>query len=185
MIENNGEVKFNVKAFDRVVRRIKGNGERFDMDIPLETIDKGSSGVYSRQLDEFRNPPCKTVGCFGGWTCVLNPLDTSIKGIRKNADRVASMGWTLVQEEAIRILGITRDEAETLFHTNTWPSPFKEKYNEAKTIKGEQRVGLARFAAFRKMKLAQARERVAEAKRQAKEQESLTDWAKHTNSANC
>lgn len=152
------EVKFNVKAYDSVVRRIKENGERFDMDTPLEVIDKGSSGVYNRQLEEYRNPPCKTVGCFGGWACVLNPLDTSIKGIRKNAARVANMGWDSVQKEAIRILGITENEAETLFHTHNWPSPFKEKYNEAKTIKGQQRAGLARFAAFRKEKL--AREKV-------------------------
>lgn len=144
----NNEVKFNVKAFDRVVRRIKENGERFDMDIPLETIEKGSPGVYNSHLQEYLDPPCKAVGCFGGWTCVLNPLDKSIKGIRKNAARVANMDWTEVQGEAIQILGINEDEAETLFHANSWPEPFKEKLAQEKA-KAEENKSLRKRGSIR------------------------------------
>lgn len=176
MIDNSSGVRFNVKAYDRVVRRIKENGERFDMDVPLEIVAKGSEGVRGRfiraAVDHHRNPPCKTVGCFGGWACVLNSLDTSIKGIRRNAARVANMGWDSIQAEAIEILGITHAEAETLFHANSWPAPFTQQYAQAKTIKGQQRAGLARFAAFRKEKLAQEKLRAKENKAFQKSEEA-------------
>lgn len=160
-------LKFNVKAYDRTVRRIKGEAKRFEMDTPLQVIAKGDSGVLDNRIrdrtgkDVYLNPPCKTVGCHAGWTCVLNPEDTTIKGVRKNAALISRMNWDEIKPRATQILGITEDEANVLFHLWKWPEPYQSQYRNATTIKGHQRAALAYFAFFRKNKLAAER---AEAK---------------------
>ena len=154
-------MEFNVKLFDRVVRRIAKNPRTFVMDEPIADVSRqkkqkkaivGDAGVRFV-------PSCGTVGCFAGWTDVLNRGRITKSNIQKTL--VSSWypsdftGGESISDRAADALGITLGEAEELFYAHHWPEPFRTQYVTAKRKDQQVKVALAYFADFRARKLEQ------------------------------
>jgi len=60
-------------------------------------------------------PSCGTIACIAGWVCLLIDADFD----RRRSYRV----------NAIRLLGITEEQADRLFYIEAWPSEFYLDYS--------------------------------------------------------
>jgi hypothetical protein len=75
----------------------------------------------SKYLPEILTPPCNTVACFAGWTCLIAKKD-ELKDIL-----IFSWG-----EEASILLGLENwGQANDFFHYENWPSKFRSAYSKA------------------------------------------------------
>ncbi len=108
-------------------------------------------------------PPCNTKGCIAGWAIfnnrprlwekVLNATATSISGKAFIED------FYRPEKMAIRILGISKEQAMRLFYFEDWgfeykgeylgwPNKFVSRYNKAKTDKIRAKVTAERIEHF-------------------------------------
>lgn len=94
-------------------------------------------------LTEREGPRCGTVGCIAGWTLMLDEHNKQprkgwgaarVKILEKFADPVnwgAFPNWRKMALKARKLLGITREQAEGLFHVGNWPADAQEAYEAA------------------------------------------------------
>lgn len=78
---------------------------------------------------------CGTVCCIGGWACAL-------EGQFSGNDEYT-------KRKAIELLGLTEDEARTLFYAGGWPRDLYNKYLEACDLYGRNSRECAEIAAER------------------------------------
>ena len=152
-------MEFNVKLYDRVVRRIKNNPRTFVMDEPIADYSehKKKKKAISGDAGVHFVPSCGTVGCFAGWTDILNRgkitkgnIEETLHSPWKTFDLGSFEGISVRAQKA---LGLTRNEADELFYHYRWPEPFRTQYVSAKRKDQQVRAALAYFADFRKRKL--------------------------------
>lgn len=62
---------------------------------------------------------CNTVGCIAGNVCLLTSRTRTER-------RLADCTMAGISREAAEILGLSRENTETLFHWDGWPWPFRE-----------------------------------------------------------
>lgn len=128
--------KLNIKLLTKVRDRIR--------DIP-ESYDQG---FY---VGEALKAPCGTAACVAGETiiCSAKSIDVGILRLNQlNAD------WSTGGPHGVaaRRLGLSEDEAETLFtaepegdldnENNGWPEPFRTQWARVKTRKAQARVAV-------------------------------------------
>ena len=134
----------NTKLLRRVAKHISEEPRRLNMDITLNTIDTYRAERYVKEM-----PPCGTVGCIAGWTCVLS------ESVPKYFDEVIPI--------ASSKLGLTHEQADALFaepkfnsgdvdYARVWPRRFAKRYLKAKTPKGRASATVARIEHFIKTK---------------------------------
>jgi hypothetical protein len=63
-------------------------------------------------------PPCGTVGCFAVWSVA------AAKGIK---NRLSPLD---IEDTAMDMLCLTREQADRLFFTERWPSPYKAQWHK-------------------------------------------------------
>jgi hypothetical protein len=110
MTTTNKKPKLNVTLLKRVLRHISKVPARFDMDVFSRDTD------YSAYYAGPTKPACGTQACIAGWALLLNAGGT-IKVWRKLLEReresTSGMNW---HNEAVKLLGITEQEANSLFY---------------------------------------------------------------------
>lgn len=95
----------NVELLEKIITRIEAEPENLDMTMRH----------------------CGTAHCIGGWAETLagkvipEPLMTA-------ADKERNEYQDHVQNNAREILGLTRTQANNLFHRHNWPLEFKNRY---------------------------------------------------------
>jgi len=94
----------NIELRNKVIERILEHPEELNM---------------SRWIDHFG---CCTTACFAGWTVIVGD------GFQ-DANRAFSEGT--IGKRAVELLGITAQEAKSLFNTNEWPRSIWEEYQIA------------------------------------------------------
>lgn len=137
---------FNEKLYDKMVKHIAEEKERFDMLVPVELAnEQGKVVVYDFGNQYTLKPPCGTVACAAGWAVLLGEPGR----IRDKAKKWAKKDWDGVFSKARRLLGITGDEAYKLFHHKNWDYEYRQAYENATTSLQRQQVGLAFFKHFK------------------------------------
>lgn len=121
-------MKLNVRLIRKVIKHILAEPRRYFQE---DTIATGRPGkmIYGEEANG-TFAKCGTAGCIAGWAYMLS---------RKDPDRNSSE----VLAEGRDALGLTSDQADVLFTGDArgaWPSPFNQKYGEAKTQRGKARV---------------------------------------------
>jgi hypothetical protein len=95
----------NTELLLRVKEKILNQPASLDMG-----IWKGAA--FDVSLPLMLEPPCKTVACLAGWTCVL-----------ANSNVMGNFAY-----HAEQLLGITEEQSRSLFFTEKWPNKFSRAY---------------------------------------------------------
>lgn len=111
--------KINLKMIRRVLRHVEADQRRLGMWAWAE-FWTNEALVKFRDGKNCSIPPCGTIACMAGWTCILNGRNTAAqveKSIAKYAkkDSDGSLALFHYQKKARKILGFTKDEAEKVF----------------------------------------------------------------------
>jgi hypothetical protein len=138
----------NVRLLRKVAKHIAEEPRRLDMDVLTDIRDP---------KEDDRNPPCGTVGCIAGWSCLLTGMP-----------RKKSWSPTRYWEHGQKLLGLTKEEGKRLFNTPSdavfeherygeditmyWPLRFAKRYENAKTPRGRASATVARIEHFIKTK---------------------------------
>lgn len=114
----------------RIIQRIiLEEPKRMNMRVPcVLDVDKKSRNFTARMTasDIREYPPCKTVGCVAGWADNLTLGGAPVSAKARQ--------WARVQARAIRVLGLTKKEANNLFHVHNWPDEFERRYRRAENM---------------------------------------------------
>lgn len=106
----------NVELAEKALESARANPEKFNM----STWFTGPRGGLDSQAEvtEDRVPPCGTTACFAGWVAFHHaPLGSKIKG---SLIKLPGAGrYDSIEEYAKEALGITIDQACTLFFLDT------------------------------------------------------------------
>lgn len=128
----------NVKLLRKVAKHIAAEPRRYDQDKTLEFLKEEAKVALGSMA-----PPCGTMGCIAGWTCVIT-------GKTKRAKR--SFGYRRAQKQ----LQLTKDQAHRLFAYSWadegWPKNFRMGYRLAATKEEKARIAVARIEHFIKTK---------------------------------
>lgn len=111
--------KMNVKLLRRIQRAIMAEPARMDM-------RRWAVSAESILCPGFKAPPpCGTVGCIAGWGLLLTKgKRNKFLEIAKKFKRRTNFG---IETEAGNLFGITEEQRQRLFHTESWPQPFRDR----------------------------------------------------------
>lgn len=141
--------KINIRLLRQVAKQISEEPRRLDMNVLTDL----------RAPEDAGNPPCGTVGCIAGWSCVLS-------GSRPKPLLAPTLFWG----KGRRLLGLTEVQGERLFNVPAdaiyeqervlygvtdkrephryWPIKFAKRYAKAKTPRGRMLATVARIEHF-------------------------------------
>lgn len=113
----------NVKLLREIQLHILTESHRFDMSNWFDTRDAVA--------------PCHTTGCIAGWALALDlqkrkaiSWKSAIASLeRKEQDMDDKFNASV---EARRLLRITEEDSQALFHVDYWPEPYKAEYEDLK-----------------------------------------------------
>lgn len=127
--------RINVRLLRKIQKHILEEPRRYDQNLWRIEVDPATNP---------ERPPCGTMACIGGWATALS-----------GKERDSYLGWDV----AMRLLGLTREQADRLFDTvekgtdlNKWPKKFVTAYLKAKTPRDRARVAVRRIDHFIKTK---------------------------------
>jgi len=86
---------------------------------------------------------CGTAACIAGWIVTLSRGETP-----SIAYKVASESFSSVRSHAAVLLGVSKEETDSLFGLQYWPQEFWVKWKAAKTIKQRAKVAADRIDNF-------------------------------------
>lgn len=122
----------NTRLLRRVAKHIAAEPKRLAMHLIATTVDS----------DAHNAPPCRTVGCIAGWSCLLS------------GETVDKSSWS----KGRNLLGLDEDASYRLFDypanlpTDGWPKKFVKRFMNARTPRGRATVTVARIEHFIKTK---------------------------------
>ena len=93
--------KLNVKLIRAIQKKIREVPEQFNM------IDWFSSGPGI--------PNCGTAACIAGWAMTIHWRMSPVLAKQKRFSLLSEFGY------AMRLIGISREQAETVFYSDNWP----------------------------------------------------------------
>lgn len=126
----------NVKLLQKVKAHILADPQRLVM---------GAYAFHQSELGEtfegddgrkVRFAKCGTAACIAGWACILDK------------DGPCHYTYHEFYEEAKHALGIADEQAEKLFYTPHWPTPFYVEYATARGQRGRAEVAARRIEHF-------------------------------------
>ncbi|UBF29918.1 hypothetical protein K9N68_37545 (plasmid) [Kovacikia minuta CCNUW1] len=144
----------NLPAFQQFIDHISVHPEEFSMDMWIMGVDEVGNPLFKPTSKELNI--CKTVGCFAGTVCRLNipnlkPYFKKHETLNRYEEvfdprsyvftladgSTINVEWSEVpgyegypySAAARNILGLTEDQAESLFYVCGWPKEFSEFYD--------------------------------------------------------
>lgn len=106
----------NTELAQKALQSAKASPEKFNMRTWF-TGPRGGGNSRAEVTDE-RVPPCGTTACYAGWVAFHHaPLGSKIEG--SNIKPLGADRYTPIELYATEALGITRDQAGTLFYLDT------------------------------------------------------------------
>lgn len=114
-----------------IVAFILAEPKRFNMELFTQEVSPNAPDA----------PACGTVACLAGWADVLTSgyVDTYSNGMNGG-----------VEQRAIEVLQLTKEEANSLFYVHKWPEPFREQFGDVLYVNTPRaRVKRAEIAAAR------------------------------------
>jgi hypothetical protein len=117
----------NKKLFERIAAVIEQAPEDFDM----------SSWEGRRRNED--GEICGTTHCIAGWAIVLSTGQNFLRQWSDYPEKVSN--------EAARLLEISEEQADSLFHVFSWPGEFKHNWLD-NDDQGQAKTGIARIRHF-------------------------------------
>jgi hypothetical protein len=122
-----GKPPLNFRLIRQIIKKIETTPEAYDQN------------VWGRRDDK---APCGTAACIAGWACFLGG-EKSLEQLRRNPKSAAGV--------AVKLLGLFKprngwDGGEKgMFdgYAYSWPSPFAERYQAAKTSRARARAAIS------------------------------------------
>ena len=120
----------NVKLLREIKNAILEEPRRLSMDTWM--------GKAYNFLPNKDKAPCGTVACIAGHAVLINKLNEAGKTFNARRFVLAlvnqydsfELGCDYVEDKAVELLCLTKDQADRLFHVESWPNEFKEAYRE-------------------------------------------------------
>lgn len=122
----------NIELLQKVKKHILEEPKRLAM---IHWTLRGLPGQFLTsegwgEIGERVFPPCGTVGCIAGWTCMLSGMAS---GTRSSAEE---------------LLEISRFESDSLFMVEDWPEPIRTQYMHATTPELRAKLAAKRIDLF-------------------------------------
>jgi hypothetical protein len=149
----------------KVQKTITEEPNRLLMGSWTRQVTEGKGEIFVTDYDPSEEisrpvPPCGTVGCIAGWTAINGMKNSDLPIVTINGKQMVDVtSIDDVEVEARELLGLTKDQAQSLFYLpnwsvvknggyKAWPKRFATAYGKAKTAKQRAKVTCDRIDYF-------------------------------------